>query len=277
MEEIPLRSTLLKTTTARLVIGLAAAAGIALVGLSAQAAPVEMDLVAASTKPADDESRKKIVDIAQKELNNPKRNHESGGDNCNAYSPGGKCQAWCADFTKWVWAKAGMKTEGATSMANSFRSYGVKYGTWKNGAGVKNVKPGDAVTYRLNDGTTGNDHVGIVTKVDKKTGRITVISGNSGAGANKVSKITIDPKKSQVTGYASPVEKKTKKSDAKKNDTKKKSAETKKEETKKKVETKKKDTKKSKGDKPGMIEGSGPSSVTIVNGDQLQHTYGLIG
>ncbi|MFI9810924.1 CHAP domain-containing protein [Saccharothrix variisporea] len=258
-----MRFTLLTTTTARLVVGLAAAAGIALTGLSAHAAPVEVDLVAAATKPADDESRKKIVDIAQDELNNPKRNHERGGYNCNAYSPNGKCQAWCADFTKWVWDKAGVKTEGATSMANSFRNYGVKYGTWKNGPSAKKVKPGDAVTYRLNDGDTGNDHVGIVTKVDKKTGRITVVSGNSGKGTNQVSKITIDPKKSQVTGYASPVEKKQPK---KKDEPKKKAGDTKKDDAKKDA---KKEPKKAKTDQP--------SPVTIVDGDQLQHTYGVIG
>lgn len=268
-----MRSTLLTTTTARLVVGLAAAAGIALMGMSAHAAPVEMDLVAAATKPADDESRQKIVDIAQQELNNPKRNHESGGYNCNAYSPDGKCQAWCADFTKWVWNKAGVKTEGANSMANSFRSYGVKYGTWKNGAGAKTVKPGDAVTYRLNDGDTGNDHVGIVTKVDKKTGRITVISGNSGKGTNQVSKITIDPKKSQVTGYASPVEKKQPK---KKDEPKKKTTDTKKADTKK-ADTKKDTKKKSGADQPGFVEGSQPAQVTIVNGDQLQDAYGFVG
>lgn len=72
----------------------------------------------------------------------------------------------------------------------------------------ENVKSGDAVTYRLNDRDFNTDHVGIVTKVDKKTGKITVISGNSG---DKIRKVTIDPKKAQVTGYASPVEKKNSK------------------------------------------------------------------
>ncbi|WP_433266601.1 CHAP domain-containing protein [Actinosynnema sp. CS-041913] len=199
--------TLLKTRAARFALAALAAVGVGLLGGAVGEQPV---LVAAADT-VDKSTRDKIVDIAQKELNG-KHNKESGGYNCNYYSDQvarAKCQAWCADFARYVWDKAGVKTSGTNSLAASFRDYGKANKTWKNGPGLKNVKPGDVVTYRLNDGKYQNDHVGIVTKVNKKKGTITVISGNSGKKTDRVDKATeIDPTKTQVTGYASPVGKK---------------------------------------------------------------------
>lgn len=135
----------------------------------------------------------------------------------------------------------------------------------------ENVKPGDAVTYRLNDRDFNTDHVGIVTKVDKKTGKITVISGNSG---DKIRKVTIDPKKAQVTGYASPVEKKNSKPkksadpDNKKSDKKKKKNEV------KKPQTKKVQPKKAEDTRPGQVEPEGP---LVLDGSQVATSHGLIG
>ncbi|MGW4110741.1 CHAP domain-containing protein [Actinosynnema sp. NPDC004786] len=271
-----MRFTLPGKAAARIVVLAAAVIGVALLGMSTErGTAVEVELVAAkksTSQQADDETRRKIVETAEKEMNSS-RNKETGV-NCNAYSPDGRCQAWCADFTKYVWGKSGAKTDGVNSMAKSFKDYGLKNNTWKAGAGVKNVKPGDAVTYRLNDKNSGNDHVGIVTAVDKKTGKITVISGNSG---DKIRKVTIDPKKSQVTGYASPVEKKkaTKKTDAK-SDTKK--TDTKKSDGKKtdskKSDTKKTQPKKAEDTKPGQVEPEGP---VILHESQVTTAYGVIG
>ncbi len=199
--------TLLKTRAARLALAVAAAVGVgALGGILGGTSGTQPALVAAADT-VDKSTRDKIVQIAEQEMKS-KHNAESG-ENCNYYSgkmAGTKCQAWCADFARYVWDQAGVKISGTTSGAASFRDYGKKNKTWKNGGGAKTVKPGDAVTYRLNDDNYQNDHVGIVTKVDKKTGKITVISGNSG---DKVSKRTIlDPAKSDITGYTSPVGKK---------------------------------------------------------------------
>ncbi|GLZ33190.1 hypothetical protein Lesp02_53780 [Lentzea sp. NBRC 105346] len=226
-----MRLPLLKTAVGGIL------AAVALVGISSEGRSISADpQLVAVEKSTDDETRRRIVETAEQEMNS-KRNRETG-DNCNSYSPNGKCQAWCADFAKFVWGKGGAKTDGVTSMANSFRDYGKKNHTWRNGPSVKQVRPGDAVTYRLNDKDFRNDHVGIVTAVDRKTGRITVISGNSG---NKIRKVTIDPKKAQVTGFASPVAK-----DAK---------------------AKTKTAPKSK--KPGRIEPQ-PAPVTVT-GDHLSH------
>ncbi|MFD0200083.1 MULTISPECIES: CHAP domain-containing protein [Saccharothrix] len=267
-----MRFTLPKKAAARFVVIAAAVIGVALLGMSTERGSTSADpeLVAAkksTSQQADDATRREIVETAEKEMNS-KRNRETG-ENCNAYSPNGKCQAWCADFTKYVWNKSGVKTDGVTSAAKTFKDYGQKNKTWKSGAGVKNVKPGDAVTYRLNDKKFDNDHVGIVTKVDKKTGKITVISGNSG---DKIRKVTIDPKKAQVTGYASPVEKKNakpKKSagpDKKKADKKKSEA--------KKPQTKKTQPKKTKNTEPGQVEPEGP---LVLDGSRVATTHGLIG
>ncbi|MFE9744215.1 CHAP domain-containing protein [Saccharothrix saharensis] len=262
-----MRFTLPKKSTARFLVLAAAVIGVSLLGTSTERGPVSADpeLVAAekSTSPqADDATRRKIVETAEREMNS-KRNRETG-ENCNAYSPNGKCQAWCADFTKYVWDKGGAKTDGVTSAAKSFKDYGRQNKTWKSGAGVKNVKPGDAVTYRLNDKDFANDHVGIVTKVDKKTGRITVISGNSG---DKIRKVTIDPKKSQVTGYASPVEKKKAKAKNPADPDKKNPG-------KKKSETKKPRTEKAKDTAPGQVEPQGP---LVLDGSRVATSHGLIG
>ncbi|WP_158850509.1 CHAP domain-containing protein [Saccharothrix deserti] len=264
-----MQSTLLKNTVTRILVATAAVVGVALLGMSTENGPMSAapELVAAkkTTTPADDETRRKIVEAAENEMKSD-RNRETG-ENCNSYSPGGKCQAWCADFAKYVWNKGGAKTDSVNSAAKSFRDYGQKNKTWKSGAGVKNVKPGDAVTYRLNDKNFDNDHVGIVTKVNKKTGKITVISGNSG---DKIRKITIDPKKSQVTGYSSPVEKKNakpkKSAEPDKKNPGKKSAEKKTQEPKSK--------KKTQDTKPGQVEPEGP---VILSEAQVSVSPGVIG
>ncbi|MEU0878361.1 CHAP domain-containing protein [Lentzea sp. NPDC005914] len=203
--------TLVKTTTAGLGFVVAAAIGVALLGSKADqpAVSTALELVAA-TDSADPKTREEIVRIAERELNG--KHKVEGANNCNYYSGkmgGSNCQAWCADFTRYVWDQAGVKITGTNSAANSFRSYGMANKTWKNGPSAKRVKPGDAVTYRLNSGGVNDDHVGIVTKVDNRTGKITVISGNSGTNSDRISKrVILDPKSTDITGYASPVGKK---------------------------------------------------------------------
>src|SRR5262245_33204558 len=64
-----------------------------------------------------------IVKIAKAEAANKAHNHEIGGYNCNYYTTalklagtGARCsnhwktEEWCADFSKWVWSKAGANT-----------------------------------------------------------------------------------------------------------------------------------------------------------------------
>lgn len=203
--------TSVKTTTAGIGLVAAAAIGVALLGATAgqQTVTAVPELVAA-TDSVDAKTRAEIVRVAERELNS--KHKVEGAKNCNYYSSkmGQGCQAWCADFTRYVWDQAGVKITGTNSGAKSFRSYGMANKTWKKGSSTKKVKPGDAVTYRLDNKDFEDDHVGIVTKVDKK-GRLTVVSGNSGTKSDRVSqRVILDPKTAQITGYASPVGKNAK-------------------------------------------------------------------
>jgi len=158
----------------------------------------------------------KIASIAQSELANTSRNHEQGAANCNYYSgkvgagsttgcpKGWKAEPWCADFLKYVWKQAGAKTSGISPAAASLYKYGKTNKTWNTGSSIKGVKVGDAVVYNLNSSGTWASHVGIVTKVNTKTGKITVISGNSGVNSKYVDDRTFAPD-GTVSGYASPV------------------------------------------------------------------------
>lgn len=190
-----------------LVIGAAVAAvGLGIAGAAAgTATPVgaDMRLVAAGTS-ADVGSkvRDKIVDIGSNEVGK-KRSVETGG-NCNYYSRAlnQACQEWCADFARWTWGKAGVDTSGLSAAAASFAAYGRKHGSWHPGRSLKGVKPGDVIVYDLNRDGTWASHVVIVQKVDKKTGKITVVSGNSGRGTDRVTSDELD--RSRVSGYVRP-------------------------------------------------------------------------
>src|ERR1700761_7320065 len=48
---------------------------------------------------------------------------------------GGRPEAWCADFVKWVWAQAGVNVEGLTPAAGSFGTNGRAQGPPQAGGG----------------------------------------------------------------------------------------------------------------------------------------------
>jgi len=85
---------------------------------------------------------------------------------------GGEPEYWCADFARWVWARAGAKdTSQLTAAAGSFYVYGQKHGTLS-----KTPKVGDAVVFDYHGGGSA-DHVAIVSKVNSN-GTIETISGD---------------------------------------------------------------------------------------------------
>jgi len=85
---------------------------------------------------------------------------------------GGQPEYWCADFARWVWARAGAARTGElTAAAGSFYTYGVRHKTLHSRPAV-----GDAVVF----GYAGNgyaDHVAIVTSV-RSNGTIETVSGD---------------------------------------------------------------------------------------------------
>jgi hypothetical protein len=154
--------------------------------------------------------RSRIVDVAQREANDPSHNREIGGANCNYYttalnvgspcSNGWRSRAWCADFARWVWAQVGANTGGLSGLAISFKSYGTNHGTWHPG-NLAGVQPGDVVGYNFGTSSTADDHVGIVVSVNPN-GTVNTIEGNY---SDRVKAGTAPRSDKTVSGYTSPV------------------------------------------------------------------------
>lgn len=165
-----------------------------------------LTLGALGTPAAAEPTPRDATEIAAAELANDERNHEVGG--CNFYtgalgrtSPGcpdgwGKVD-WCADFGRWVWQQAGLKTDGLDAYAESFKKYGKANNTWHEADGNYQPKPGDAIVYQDQNGNGIADHVGLV--VESGPGKLITIEGNYG---EKITKRT-DPANAQ--GFTTPV------------------------------------------------------------------------
>ncbi|MEV4416072.1 CHAP domain-containing protein [Catellatospora sp. NPDC049609] len=174
-----------RTTLRRFTTTIAALA-IALTGVAVSQAPAQ----AAPTTSS-------IVSIAQRELNDGSRNYEVG-TNCSYYGGqmfgwpacggkagwggGGTAYAWCAAFAKYVWREGGVTSYlgEITGMAQSFKTYGQKHGTW-HARGSYVPQPGDAVVFDWDRNPSDAypiDHVGIVTSVSG--GTLYTIEGNTG-------------------------------------------------------------------------------------------------
>jgi hypothetical protein len=149
----------------------------------------------------------RIASIARGEAADASRNHENGA-NCNYYSgalsAGSKCaggwrsEAWCADFARWVWGRAGVNTSGLTAGAISFQAYGTKRGTWHAGSSLAGVQAGDVLGWHFGGGS-GDDHVGVVVAVGADS--VTTVDGNYG---NRITTRTIRRGTAGVSGYAHP-------------------------------------------------------------------------
>jgi CHAP domain len=164
--------------------------------------------------------RSKIVSTANSQVTDTSRNVEKGGSDCNFYTaalgaPGTACsngwraRAWCADFARWTWGQAGADTSSdLNGLANSFKTYGTKRGTWHDGSALSGIQPGDVIGYNFNTSGTGDDHVNIVVSVSS-TGTITAIGGNQSNGVTRWTfqqgAKTINNNQEAVSGYASPV------------------------------------------------------------------------
>ncbi|MGP3954408.1 FG-GAP-like repeat-containing protein [Nonomuraea sp. 3N208] len=186
---------------------------------------VALSVVAVSATQASAVSRPAIVSVAQDQLGNSTRNHESPmGSGCNYYTgyfrswkPADGCPSsdgvrwrnsdWCADFAKYVWQRAGVPyadvPEGSggvlTGWASSFKDYGVKHGTWHAFGNGYSPQPGDAIVFDW-DQSGDIDHVGIVTSANAST--VYTIEGNSGdrTRSNSYSRSNTD-----IVGYSAPV------------------------------------------------------------------------
>ncbi|MFJ6674469.1 CHAP domain-containing protein [Actinosynnema sp. NPDC091369] len=162
----------IKTTVRRTVTTALAAAVLA---------PV-LTLLSAGSAVAD--ARTDIRDLARANL---------GKQTCSTNSLGGvgymdSCRmahAWCADFARWVWGRAGLYTDRLTPAAGSFYLYGVNNGTLHTDAGYV-PQVGDAVVLNY-QGNGYADHVSIVDSVAATS--MTTINGNSGGSGPTTSSV----------------------------------------------------------------------------------------
>ncbi len=90
-------------------------------------------------------------------------------------------ELWCADFAKWVWLQAGVRSHRRmlTPAAASFYTWGLKHHEWLR-TDPTNARIGDAVVfYPAGTPPNGNyaDHVGIIAAVNPG-GSINIVNGD---------------------------------------------------------------------------------------------------
>lgn len=161
-----------------------AAKGQAVTVSAAQPASVPIDQTEAALAPV----RTDIVGAARYEYGIPAhRGEKPSGSNCNYYSSrlgsGSACSSgwrsvsWCADFARYIWRQAKVDhTDVLNAYADSFRTYGKKYGQWHPAGSGYTAMPGDAVVYQDENGNGLADHVGIV--ISNSGGKMVTIEGN---------------------------------------------------------------------------------------------------
>jgi hypothetical protein len=97
-------------------------------------------------------------------------------------------ELWCADFTKWVWKSAGVKSDlgTLTAAASSFYKWGQEHHEKMNKNGTS-FAVGDAIVFyggKETAGKTGADHVGIIVGYNKAKGTIDMVNGDFKGATN---------------------------------------------------------------------------------------------
>lgn len=124
--------------------------------------------------------------IAYQQLADTSRNVEVPlGSNCNWYAAywrtgdpicanGWRSESWCADFAKYVWQQAGAFVGPLNAGTESFRNYGIWFGTWH--PTLAGIRPGDVAIYDDDGDPTDTYHLGVVVEVGASG--VQIISGN---------------------------------------------------------------------------------------------------
>jgi hypothetical protein len=141
--------------------------------------------------------RARILQIARGQLGVGER---PLGSQCTIYGP---CAEWCAMFTTWVWARAGIAAvrTPANYYVPTLRAWAQAHDLWKPGA-ANDPQPGDVVVF-------SDVHVALVEQV-LPGGRIATINGN-GADRRVSRRGPADPRDgwpalgpAPITGYIAP-------------------------------------------------------------------------
>lgn len=154
------------------------------------------------------QTRQNVVCLARAELAKWESGAMGPGTDFYTYSQG-RDEEWCADFTSWIFNKAGYpltsSNEGNVAAVQGIRDIGEAGGRFKyhNKAGYTPV-PGDIVVYQ-----NGWSHVNIVTSVNVNESKVVTIGGNQNGTStantsSRVSEQTYDFSDSHITGYVSP-------------------------------------------------------------------------
>jgi hypothetical protein len=88
---------------------------------------------------------------------------------------GTSSEEWCSDFAEWVWASAGVRTEGITGWSATFVSWGATHHRVQYGTHFR-PRPGDAIVWGTRWPLYGT-HVGLI--VSARGRYLDVVSGNS--------------------------------------------------------------------------------------------------
>ena len=144
-------------------------------GCAADTSSSEDDSQMAENFEIDAKSASSIAEIARANVGRGACSTNSAGSKAfdsSCTGNGGEPEYWCADFARWVWAKAGASyTSDLTAAAGSFYVYGQAHRTLHSKPAV-----GDAVVFNY-AGHGYADHVAIVTAV-YSNGTIETVSGD---------------------------------------------------------------------------------------------------
>jgi peptidoglycan DL-endopeptidase CwlO len=118
----------------------------------------------------------KIKQIARSQLG-----YHEGAGNQNKYGPTGP---WCANFTTWVWQKAGVDI-GILPFTGDVYHWGTDHGLAYGKHNLDAARPGDVLLFGTGpESTETSEHIGIVESVHGD--KVTLIEGNSSDQVQRV-------------------------------------------------------------------------------------------
>ena len=144
-----------------------------------------------------------LVNIASKEVGYQGRNSRGTGQ--GDYTKYGVWMnnngvQWCAEFVSWCVNKSNIstsiipKTASTKSMISNSNSY--------HSFNFSNMKAGDVIFFSSNGYYSGVHHVGIISAINRSSGQITVIEGNTSSDQVKENTYTVNKSNGKIIqGY----------------------------------------------------------------------------